>query len=126
MEHQPSANVERAVSRRIVNIEQEELDAWSALTQSGPVFDIGTVILTPDAWQLVPKLTVWMAIDLHQCGNFGHVCEETWARNERALNSKGSIVSFWQTAKKPDFWVVTDRCKSGITTTVSVMQQQAS
>jgi hypothetical protein len=115
----PSAIVGRE-SRPSIDFEQQDLDAWSVLTESGPVLDIGTVVLTPSAWQLIPKLAVWMAIDLHECGNFGRVCPETWARNEEAVLYGRSVCSLWQPANRPEFRVITDRCASRITTTVSV------
>ncbi len=126
MEAQLSAREMRATSRQLANLEPQALDAWAVLCESGPVLELGTILLTQDTWLLVPRNIAWLALDLHECGEFGAICEEMWERNERALSSRGSIVSFWEPSQAPEFWVVTDRCKSGITTTVSVMQHHES
>lgn len=117
MEALKSAIVE-CQTRRVVNLEELELEAWSVLTESGPVLDVGTVVLTPSAWQLIPGLTLLMAVDLHSCGEFGVVPEELWERNERAIETGGPVVSYWETNKSPWFVVKTEPTSSGITTTV--------
>ena len=125
MEAQRSAREMRATSRQLANLEPQTLDAWTVLCESGPVLELGTILLTQDTWLLVPRNIVWLAIDCHECGHFGSVCDEMWERNERALSLCGSIVSFWEPSQDPDFWVVTDRCNSGITTTVSVQHHES-
>ena len=120
MEALKSAIVTRAKSRAIANLEPAALDAWTVLCESGPVLELGEIRITPDIWQLVPRNIVWMAVDLHEVGYFGDVCDETWARNEQSLNTSGSILSAWKPSSAPGFCVLTERLPHGPNTEVFI------
>ena len=126
MEALKSAIVTRARSRAVVTLGPDALDVWTVLCESGPVLELGEIRITPDIWQLVPRNIVWMAVDLHEVGYFGDVCDETWASNELSVNTNGSILSAWKPSNAPEFWVLTERQSYGPNTEVFIRHDYAS
>lgn len=111
----------------VVALNQDELDAWTILCQGGPLFELGEVSLSKEVWQILPRTVIWYTLELHECGYFGGVGEATWERNLEAIDYGASIVSLWTFENAPDFWVITDRSKSGqANTSISIMQENVS
>ena len=125
MEKAMLATSTRALSHRVGSLGPDELEAYMVITETGPVLELGDVVISADVWSRVPRYYLWFAIDVHQCGYWGRVSDVDYENNERALTSGGSVVSRWTFAKVPAFWVTTDTSSPQNKTSVFIANEEA-
>ena len=124
MERTKSARSDRALSHRLGSLEAADLEAYTVLTEAGPVLQLGAVEFDEQVWSCIPRTFLWFAVDLHQCGFWGRISDVDIANNERALREGGSVVSRWMFVGATGFWVATDTSQSKSRTTVFVAHDE--
>ncbi len=108
MDRTKSATPARELSHRVGHLEERDLQAYSVLTETGPVLQIGEIEFTEEVWNRVPRHCLWFAIELHQCGYWGPIEDVDYESNDQSLDNGGSIVSRWAFVNVPSFWITTD------------------
>ena len=73
-----------------------------------PKFSLGQLCTTPHAANDVPPDEVLKAIARHVAGDWGALDEHDRQENERALGSRGRLVSVYQASNGTRFYVITD------------------
>ena len=73
-----------------------------------PRFTLGRWCLTPQAANAVPADEIWPAVARHAAGDWGALDEHDRQENERALGTRGRLVSVYQARHGQRFWVITD------------------
>jgi hypothetical protein len=74
----------------------------------GPRFSAGTVVITAGARALLTDADIRKAFVSHIFGNWGEVCAEDAAANERALADGERILSVYRSAAGVKFYVITE------------------
>lgn len=118
-----SAETARTLSHRVGRLDERDLQAYEIITEGGPVLQLGEMRFAPEVWREIPRYYLWFAIDMHECGYWGPVCDVDYANNERALSKGGSVVSRWEFPDLPAFWIATDTSSPGNKTNVFVAQE---
>jgi hypothetical protein len=78
------------------------------LATRGPKFSLGQLCITPRAATAVPPNEMLRAIARHAAGDWGTLDEHDRQENERALGTRGRLVSSYQASNGSPFWVITD------------------
>lgn len=73
-----------------------------------PKFQLGKVCITANAANAVPPNEVLQAVARHGVGDWGSLDDHDWQENERALSTRGRLMSVYQAADGTAFWVITD------------------
>jgi hypothetical protein len=73
-----------------------------------PQFKLGQLCITPNAAKAVPADEVLQAIARHAAGDWGLLDDHDRQENERALGSRGRLVSVYQSSNGSRFYVITD------------------
>ena len=81
-----------------------------------PRFNPGSLMITRNAKNALPRREVDAAINRHLSGDWGDVCQSDWQRNEQALRDGDRLLSVYQTQAGEKFWIITESDRS--TTTV--------
>lgn len=115
-----SANLSNASC--IVFVESDELDAWTAILNEEPCFQVGSVYVHESAWPFMHVVSC--ALELHERGHWGVVDADQKKRNDRALVSpeNGCLISWWAPKNGPAFWITTDLMEHGNTSEVCLFQ----
>ena len=71
-------------------------------------FELGHVCITANAAQAVPPNEVMQAIARHAAGDWGSLAAHDRQENERALGTRGRLLSIYQASNGNAFWVITD------------------
>jgi len=79
-------------------------------------FPLGAVVMTPTAMEQLRADEVGTALAHHTHGDWGDVCPEDRAANERALAEGGRLFSVYHDGSGVKFWIITEADRS--TTTV--------
>jgi hypothetical protein len=85
----------REPSRDYTNLAELDQRVFALLTQDGPVFQTGSVLVAAEAFETVLPVCLWMGLALHECGRFGACDPEEAAENALALTRGGTVVSRW-------------------------------
>jgi len=83
-----------------------------AVRQSTPRFSLGKLVATPAALAAVSPAEITRAIDRHHSGDWGDVCPEDHAANERALIEETRLFSVYHTSSGVKFWIITEADRS--------------
>lgn len=78
-------------------------------------FRCGQIVATPNALSQLSQKDVLTALQRHQSGDWGDVCEEDRQANERALTDGSRLFSVYHSEKGPKFWVITEADRSATT-----------
>ena len=78
------------------------------LIHSMPKFPLGRLLATPNALNAVPKGEIQNALIRHHHGDWGDVCPEDHASNERALIEGSRLVSVYRTRSGIKLWIITE------------------
>ena len=71
-------------------------------------FELGHLCITANAAQAVPPNEVMHAVARHAAGDWGTLDAHDRQENERALGTRGRLLSVYQASNGQPFWVVTD------------------
>lgn len=75
-------------------------------------FSLGRVVLTPNAGAELTAIEVAKAVACHARGEWGNLCDEDRAQNERALQGSGRLFSSYQSGRGITFWIITEADRS--------------
>jgi hypothetical protein len=75
-------------------------------------FRIGSVYSTPAALELIGPLEMFLGLKRHLTGDWGEVCPEDWAANDRALTNGSRLLSSYTTTAGHRFWIITEADRS--------------
>jgi hypothetical protein len=78
-------------------------------------FNLGRVMATPAANELVGAAEMLRALGRHAAGDWGEVDGEDWRANDRALLSGGRLLSAYRNERKAKFWIITEADRSATT-----------
>jgi hypothetical protein len=71
-------------------------------------FPLGQVMMTPHAMRVLRQNEVGTALANHMRGDWGDVCPEDRAANERALANGGRLFSVYHDGSGVKFWIITE------------------
>ena len=69
---------------------------------------LGRLMVTPGVIDKVTQLDLLDALARHQKRDWGNVCPEDWAANDRAATYGGRILSAYDTASGIRFWIISE------------------
>ena len=78
-------------------------------------FEAGQVVMTPGAAEAIPELVRIAALTRHLNGDWGDVCEEDKAANNRALRDGDRLLSAYRAPDGTKFWIITEADRSATT-----------
>jgi len=86
--------------------------AWKVevqiLSTPNPPFALGELLITPAAAEAIPHADVLRALDRHAQGDWGLLDPHDRHENERALASRGRVMSVYRAQNGCRFWIITD------------------
>ena len=71
-------------------------------------FHINQAVVTRAASEVLTGSQVYAALQLHQMGNWGEICEEDRKANEDALLHEGRLMSVFNANDGVVFWIITE------------------
>ena len=71
-------------------------------------FELGHICITANAAQAVPPNEVMQVVARHAAGDWGTLTEPDRQENERALGTRGRLLSVYQASNGHPLWVITD------------------
>jgi hypothetical protein len=78
-----------------------------------PRFSLGRVVITAGAIDSLSEDEVFEGISRHWCGDWGDVCGEDWAENDRSLRDGHRLLSSYRCKESGKrFWVITEHDRS--------------
>lgn len=79
-----------------------------------PSFDLGRVVATPGALSTLERYRVsaLQLLERHVQGDWGGVCAEDAAENQRALREGGRLLSSYAVAESVKVWIITEADRS--------------
>ena len=89
------------------DLAQLDHQAFTRLTEGGPLFRCGLIKLTAEAFHSVVPESMWAALTLHQCGNWGDCDPYDVAKNEEQLDLWGLVSSTWRAKGNCEFIIYT-------------------
>ena len=78
-------------------------------------FEAGQVVMTPGAAEAVPETVRIAALTRHLNGDWGDVCQEDKAANNRALRDGDRLLSAYHAPDGKRFWIITEADRSATT-----------
>ena len=83
-------------------------------TQPAPlaVVRLGRIVATPNALSQIDNQDILAALQRHQAGDWGDVCNEDRQANDRAVQEGTRLFSVYHSGKKIKFWVITEADRS--------------
>jgi hypothetical protein len=78
-------------------------------------FELGLVVVTPNALGSLRKEDVKKALDRHVTGDWGEVCPADWQENELSLKEGFRLLSAYRGRDGTKFWVITEADRSATT-----------
>jgi hypothetical protein len=75
-------------------------------------FRLGRIVATPNALSQLGQPDILTAIQRHQAGDWGEVCPEDRAANDRALAEGARLLSVYHTTTGVRFWLITEADRS--------------
>ncbi len=85
------------------------------MSQSGPRFPLGRVLITPGAEALLTPDEIFTALRRHQHGDYGEVDEFDSYMNDTSGSRCGMVMSAYRTANGDEYWVKTHGTRSHTT-----------
>ena len=79
------------------------------------LFPLGRIVSTPNALGRLAQEDILTAIQHHQAGDWGDLCDEDRQANDRALTHGGRLFSVYCTGSGTKFWVITEADRSATT-----------
>lgn len=75
-------------------------------------FQLGQVVITPGAQTAIGSLDVMLALQRHEQGDWGVVCDEDKQSNDEALIEGNRVLSAYDSVRKVRFWIITEADRS--------------
>jgi hypothetical protein len=75
-------------------------------------FRLGHLVATPNALSHLTQEDILRAIQRHQSGDWGDVCAEDHAANDRALREGTRVLSVYRSGNDVKFWIITEADRS--------------
>jgi hypothetical protein len=72
------------------------------------LFPLGQVVATPGAILTIPSKEIIHALGRHSRGDWGVVCDEDTAANDRALKVGARLLSAFESKEGTSFWIITE------------------
>ena len=72
------------------------------------LFPLGQILATPGVLVEVSESEISAALARHAMGDWGELCEEDIAENNRALKQDSRLFSAYLSAKRVKFWIITE------------------
>jgi len=79
---------------------------------SSSLFPLGQIVATPGALAALDSDTILHALCRHASGDWGDLCEEDIAENALSLCQGFRLLSAYEYADKPKFWIITEADRS--------------
>ena len=76
------------------------------------VFRLGRIVATPNALRQLSQEDVLRALQRHQAGDWGDVCQDDRQANDRAVTHGTRLFSVYHSEKRLKFWVTTEADRS--------------
>ena len=73
-----------------------------------PLFPLGRVVTNPGAYESIPLFEMLAALDRHQQGDWGDLCEEDKTENQLSLREGFRILSRYASKEGVRFWIITE------------------
>jgi hypothetical protein len=80
---------------------------------SSPAFQLGQIVITRTAQGELNPEDVYRALRRHAGQDWGEVCPEDWAENERALKEGFRLLSVYRDRNQVKFWIITEAGREG-------------
>jgi hypothetical protein len=74
-------------------------------------FPLGRLLMTPGVEASIPADVLIAALGRHVTGDFGDLCPEDHAANERAIGDDGRVLSSYRHGDV-EFWLITEADRS--------------
>ena len=77
----------------------------------GPKFKLGNIVMTANAERQIPLDEMMIALQRHQHGDWGDVCEQDRKTNEEALELGNRLMSVYKSERELEvitFWIITE------------------
>ena len=110
----------REQSRDFGNLAELDKHVFTLLTEHGPVFRTGPLLVTVEAFENILPVCVWTALALHECARWGACDPKEATDNDLAITRGGSVVSRWFAQDASEFSVETTLEADHTLTTISV------
>lgn len=78
-------------------------------------FGLGQIVATPKALSAIPNPEIQSALSRHLSGDWGDVCAEDHAANERALADGSRLFSVYRSNAGVKFWIITEADRAATT-----------
>lgn len=90
------------------------------------LFNPGRVVATPGALDLIERFNINYRdyLDRHLAGDWGDMCDEDKAANDKAIGEGTRIFSAYQVTEEDRLWVITEADRSGTTFLLPVEYQK--
>ena len=75
-------------------------------------FDLGQLVITPAALEVVPADDICKPINRHVCGDFGDLDAADRKENELALRAGLRLLSVYHATNGTKFYVLTEACRT--------------
>ena len=80
-----------------------------------PKFPLGQTVITAHAKEVLPELDVALALERHQCGDWGDVDRSDGLMNNVGIHSRGRLVSIYKSVRGQKFYIITEGDRSATT-----------
>ena len=77
-----------------------------------PKFQLGEVVITTAAKEVLPQNEVFRALFRHERGDWGDVSKEDWNENTFSLLNEFRLLSSYKTTEGEAFWILTEADRS--------------
>ncbi len=84
-------------------------------TISSRRFELGIVVITPTAKNILDSESVIQALSRHSRCDWGDVCKADREENELSLKEGFRLFSVYHDTKKEKFWIITEADRSSTT-----------
>lgn len=78
-------------------------------------FRLGHIVATPNALEKLSQDDILTAIQRHQAGDWGDLCEDDRKENELSLKEGLRLLSAYRSARGLTFWLITEADRSATT-----------
>lgn len=91
---------------------KDENSPVQKVDQPQELLPLGRVVTTPGAYEEIPLGEILSALDRHQRGDWGNLCEEDRRENAWALKNNARLLSVFDSREGIRFWIITEADRS--------------
>ena len=78
-------------------------------------FELGQILITPNAMGVIPAAEVQAALARHAAGDWGEIDEHDRQENELSLKEGFRLLSAYRSEQGTRFWIITEADRSATT-----------